>query len=102
MDGAERQCAVALEDYARTVIVSEDGTVVLGCEGRGPYCPPGEGTSATVEEDRRICMGGVGGTSLCYPLAFVDCDTMVYCLSPVGRPPASGVDIPCEKLVRVS
>lgn len=98
--GAERPCAVALENYARTVTVGEDGTAMLGCEGREPYCPPGEGTSARTEESRRICMEGAGDTKLCYPLAFVDCDTMVYCLTPVGRPPAAGVEVPCEALAR--
>ena len=97
-NGAERACAVALEDYARTITVDGDGTAVLRCEGREPYCPPGEGTSASIEEGRRICMEGVGDTKLCYPLTFVDCDTMVYCLSPVGRP--AGLDVPCEALAR--
>ncbi|MDP7079156.1 MAG: hypothetical protein QF415_04655 [Candidatus Undinarchaeales archaeon] len=99
-NGAERPCAVALEDYARTVTVGDDGTAVLGCEGRGPYCAPGEGTSATIEEGSRICMEGAGDTKLCYPLAFVDCDMMVYCLSPVGRTQTAGVDVPCEALAR--
>jgi len=96
-DGAQRPCAVALADYARTITVGDDGKVVVGCEGKEPYCPPGDGAAARIEEKVRICMDG---TSLCYPLAFVDCDTMVYCLSPVDRPPAAGVDVPCEALAR--
>ena len=96
-DGEERPCAVALEDYARIVTIDEGGTAVLECEGKEPYCPPGEGTSARTEDGRRICMDTTG---LCYPLEFVDCDTMVYCLSPVDRPPAAGVEVPCEALAR--
>ena len=47
-------------------------------------------------KNNNICVAYPNGGEMCFPLSFMDCNTLLYCLAP-GSP-----DGPCEKLNKIN